>query len=296
MHRCFWLLLFTSAIQCIFLVWRFMTVCRKQQKKCSTLCPDAFVEWVRSNNVHKAITLTTFLAFFEGLAGNGGDIDALFAIEDEVNQCAVDDSSQISEYYSHAHGKTIPARGRTNSRRQPSTSAQPIHPLKNTPSETSMISGPSKVRRGSGRGSDGDFPYPANTPAIGPSPLAQIYQPIVLEDEVEEEMLPSTSLGSHLQVKRLPSLSRQRRSSTEHHVTRPTLGGPPADHMAMPVPPFTVPERAEEEILPSGPPAIEWTEWTKRLSQMEERQQRIENLLVSLANELRPVGKRSADH
>lgn len=224
-------------------------------------------------------------AFFEGLAGNGGDIDAVFAIQDEINQCALDmdDASQISEYYSHAHGKTIPGRRPSTAHLAPGTSGRPMHSFKGSPSDGSAISGPSRARRVSGRGGDAELPLPS-TPAMGPSPLAQIYQTVVVvDDENAEEAQPSISLPR----KRLSSTSRHRRSSTEPHIVRPIIGGPPADHMVLPVPPDTVQERADEDSPQAGASPGDLAEWTKRLTQIEQRQERIENLLISLAKGLK---------
>jgi hypothetical protein len=59
--------------------------------------------------------------------------------------------------------------------------------------------------------------------------------------------------------------------------------------MAMPTPPTTVPE---DVALVTSPGEIS-SEMTRRLKTMEERQQRIENLLVTLAGELRASGNRT---
>jgi hypothetical protein len=59
--------------------------------------------------------------------------------------------------------------------------------------------------------------------------------------------------------------------------------------MDMPTPPTTVLERAEEMASPGEDSQI-----SKRLMEIEQRQQRIENLLVALAGELRTTGTRPA--
>jgi hypothetical protein len=153
----------------------------------------------------------------------------------------------------------------------------------------------------SSRRRSGVFAIDAQTPGVQPSPLAQLYQPLVLVDDEDnggdENQAPNLS-PSFVSRRRLASMTRVRRPSIEpfqphspshppSHPARPG-GPPPAEHMAMPHPPTTVPE---DVALVTSPGEIS-SEMAKRLKTMEERQQRIENLLVALAGELRVSGNR----
>lgn len=153
----------------------------------------------------------------------------------------------------------------------------------------------------SSRRRSGAFAIDAQTPVVQPSPLAQLYQPLVLVDDEgngDENLAPNLS-SSFAPRRRLASMTRARRPSIEpfqphspphppSHPARPG-GPPPAEHMAMPTPPTTVPE---DVALVTSPDETS-SEMAKRLKAMEERQQRIENLLVALAGELRVSGNRT---
>jgi hypothetical protein len=60
-----------------------------------------------------------------------------------------------------------------------------------------------------------------------------------------------------------------------------------APHAATPV--FAPKTLLEQE---EGEPSVEWKDWVRRLEDMEQGQQRIENLLVTLAGEMRSAGNR----
>jgi hypothetical protein len=154
----------------------------------------------------------------------------------------------------------------------------------------------------SSRRRSGAFAVDAQTPSVEPSPLAQLYQSLVLVDDDsnggDENQAPNLS-PSFVPRRRLVSMTRPRRPSIEpfqphspshppSHPARPG-GPPPAEHMAMPTPPTTVPE---DVALVTSPGEIS-SEMAKRLKTMEERQQRIENLLVALTGELRASGNRT---
>lgn len=235
-------------------------------------------------------------ALFEGLAGTGADIDAVFQIEDELNQSALDMDDQSEIIVSPPVGPSSVTYGErrrsTAGQISPTTSGLAVN-IKSTNSDASADFGHSRRRSGA-------FPFiiDSQTPGIQPSPLAQIYQPLVLVDDESnggDEMSMPLSSTSFVPRRRLPSMTRVRRPSIEPFQPHPhpaRSGGPqPAEHMAMPIPPTTVPERVEDESVLVASPG-ETSETSRRLMAMEERQQRIENLLVALAGELRATGTR----
>jgi hypothetical protein len=139
------------------------------------------------------------------------------------------------------------------------------------------------------------------SPVAQQSPLAQIYQPIIFPEENNgDDGIGLVPIGTPTNIRRrITSMTRARRPSIEPHqsVPHPTphparVGGPPpADHMAMPIPPSTVPERAEEDqTFDIGSPA-DMAEMSRKLVSMDERQTRIENLLIQLAGEMRAKHK-----
>jgi hypothetical protein len=235
------------------------------------------------------LSLTPWPAFFEGLAGNGADIDALFQIEDEINQSAID-MDDGSEYNVPHPSGSVAATGEGQRFPRHLASGQAINTSKRNPSVSS--------RRRSGA-----FAIDTQTPSVHLSPLAQLYQPLVLVDDDssggDENQGPNLG-SSFVPRRRLASVTRTRRPSIEpfqphsapqhppSHPARPG-GPPPAEHMAMPIPPTTVPE---DVALVTSPDEIS-SELAKRLVAIEGRQQRIENLLVALAGELRVSGNRT---
>jgi hypothetical protein len=70
--------------------------------------------------------------------------------------------------------------------------------------------------------------------------------------------------------------------------TYTTLATTPSQpHPSPPVAPTSEMVQGREE---EGPPVVDWKDWVRRMDAMEQRQQRIENLLVALAGELRTAG------
>lgn len=245
------------------------------------------------------------IAMFEPFGGGAGQIDALFQIEDEINESALDSGDLALTF-----DNTVPhqAGGPTNNaarRRSVSShhaSAPPSQRMdpKTTESALTVTTDISRKRRSAFFGLD------LPTSPVHPSPLAQLYQPVVLIGDNESEQMELAPQGSSYGPRRrLASMTRQRRPSLEpfqpssvpsqpihlhahSHPARPG-GPPPAEHMDMPTPPTTVLERAEEMASPGEDSQI-----SKRLMEIEQRQQRIENLLVALAGELRTTGTRPA--
>ncbi|KAG8836029.1 hypothetical protein FRC17_010493 [Serendipita sp. 399] len=234
------------------------------------------------------------MTFFEGLAGNTSDIHALFQIEEELNQSALDTHDDAPILQQGSQPRQLAADGeRTRSAAGTAGLGTSLRRVR-TASEASTDRG---TRRRSGI-----FSVEGMTPAVVQSPLAQIYQPIVpLEDEVGGQSPVTAASSSFVPRRRVTSITGLRRPSIEptqplaapsaphNHPARPG-GPPPAEHMVMPIPPSTLPEQVEEDLVISPPPE-EPDSLTRRLIAMEERQQRIENLLLTLSAELRSTRK-----
>ena len=160
------------------------------------------------------------------------------------------------------------------------------------------------------------------------SPLAQVFQPIVVDETIPEETWDKPPHSPTGPVSYGPA-SRRRlysiQSGRGHHPSSPVKSSPLRKYPTMPSPSLAVPESRpltsgpDDIPVPSGsdqsrdvsssdaaqspPPeltitqagAVEseiWTDgqlsiWTKRLSDIEKRQERIEDLLGQIANEMR---------
>ncbi|KAG8754783.1 hypothetical protein FRC14_004639 [Serendipita sp. 396] len=229
------------------------------------------------------------MTFFEGLAGNTSDIHTLFQIEEELNQSALDtrDDHSIIQHGSQSRQLTVDNQRKRSVAGNITVNASPRHVRTTSEASTDHSRG---TRRRSGI-----FAVDGMTPAVLPSPLAQIYQPIIpVEDETGEEIPIVGVSTSFVPRRRVASLSRQRRPSIEpfqpssaphSHPARPG-GPPPAEHMVMSIPPSTLREQVEEDTpLVSSPGEL--GNLTRRLIAMEERQQRIENILLALSADLK---------
>jgi hypothetical protein len=139
-----------------------------------------------------------------------------------------------------------------------------------------------------------------------PSPLAQIYQPIAVDDDIPEDAEADAQLASGTAALSFGPVTRRRRLSSRVHarvpadvrsglglnVRKPSLGSSPMLRnrplpddvpLASPSPDkMPWPESAgqvEEEEGERGGDALPWV---KRLDMIEERQKRIEDLLIQL--------------
>ncbi|CCA70742.1 related to receptor-activated Ca2+-permeable cation channel-Laccaria bicolor [Serendipita indica DSM 11827] len=247
------------------------------------------------------------MTFFEGLAGNGADIDTVFMIEEEINHDSLDaidiDEDEATQPQQRpsitSDSLTTPSRQRRKSNTShvgPASSGQAIT-FRSNASDASVDQSRHAKRRSGIFGT-----IDATTPGPQPSPLAQLYQPIVPTEEDTTDEGMSLPPGAGLPPRRrLASMTRPRRPSIEpfqhapsisppvhSHPARP-FGPPPAEHMLLPIPPSTLPEQAEEELR--SPPVVrspgELSEINRRIIEMERRQERIENLLISLVSEVK---------
>ncbi|EJD07689.1 uncharacterized protein FOMMEDRAFT_137915 [Fomitiporia mediterranea MF3/22] len=275
------------------------------------------------------------MSFFEGFfAGKASDIDVIFDIEEEMmqanNEIALDTQEAESATSSKRNGALSQRRGSTASRR---VSAQSARPMKIIPSNSSALSNASQDGQEAG-----SPPTPTKgfrkrlasamqrgTEAVNTftSPLAQIYQPLVVDDDiVEEEMASSPSQPAAPPMmsfapgvrRRLSSMHRfppvapmdaQRRMNSSRGQNR---DGHLLDDVMSEESPSSMEnlvreqeERAKEEegITPPEPasqvlegggeatPGGLVPQFADRLAKIEERQMRLEELILQLSEHLR---------
>ncbi len=281
-------------------------------------------------------------ALFEGLTGAGPDIDHLFEIEDELNR-----ESYI------LHGDELVNPQNLNDKR-PESIPTPSQPQAQQSAFTESPKGSPPRRQPLGSSSNDGFPSTQLEPsrsltprldtsssilrnrrnshlglladglgrienAIVSSPLAQLFHPIVVDDDPVNiggnggASSPSANISSSAGLvpmprrRRLTSMTgarRRRLSSVDGPSQHLPLSGqlhhphvrPLADqHLAhspphAAPPPVLAPRTTLEQE--EGQPSVDWKAWLRRLEDMEQGQQRIENLLVALAGELRSAGNR----
>lgn len=284
-------------------------------------------------------------ALFEGLTGAGPDIDHLFEIEDELNRESyilhgdelvnpqslhdkrpesIPASSQLQSQPPQAQQSAFtdspkgspprrPPLGSSSNDGFPSTQLGPSRSL--TP-RLDTSSGILRNRRNSHLGLLADGLGRIEN-AIVSSPLAQLFHPIVVDDDPVNIIgnggtsSPNVNISSSagpvpMPRRRLTSMTgpRQRRLSSVdlpsqhlplsgqlHHLhARPLAHQHLAHSPPYAAPPVLAPRTMLEQE--EGQPSVDWKAWVRRLEDMEQGQQRIENLLVALAGELRSAGNR----
>ena len=281
-------------------------------------------------------------ALFEGLTGAGPDIDHLFEIEDElnresyilhgdelVNPQSINDkrpglTSSPSQLQSQAQQPASPTGspprrqplGSSSNIGLPSTQLEPSRSPPRLDTSSSIL----RNRRNSHHGLFADGLGRIEN-AIISSPLAQLFHPIVVDDDPiniggstpDHRVLGNGGASSSsvnipsggglvpMPRRRLTSMTgaRHRRLSSvdgpSQHLHHPLLRPLVQQHLAhspphaAPPPVLTPMTMLEQE---EGQPGADWKAWVKRLEDMEQGQQRIENLLVALAGELRSAGNR----
>ena len=297
-------------------------------------------------------------ALFEGLAGAGSDIDQLFEIEDDLNresyilngdelvnpQNLNDKRPELLSVPPRFQSQPTPQTQQSvftasptgspaaSPRRRPlsfsgNTGSPPTQERPRSPPRLDTSSSTLRHRRNSHFGVLADGLGRIEN-AIISSPLAQLFQPIVVDDDpviigdsapehgahlgnagassssvsipgsvglvpMPKRRLMSMTGMRHRQLSSVDGQSQHFGASLPHHphvhplIQQHLAHSPPHDTAPSAIPATkTVLEREE------GPPSIDWKEWTRRMDDMEQRQQRIENLLVGLAGELRTTGNR----
>ncbi|PPQ76669.1 hypothetical protein CVT24_011914 [Panaeolus cyanescens] len=240
------------------------------------------------------------MTFFEGLAGADADIDAVFEIEEEFDSAL--DTGDVSDGLSFQQRRLS---GGSSRRGRPNlTIASPVSPPRASarPRLDSMIT----------RGFDGQT-Y---------SPLAQVYNPFLVDDEIIEEPGPTghhsnlasaqsnisynpmarrrlTSIQPALQKRPGISLTSQTTMTSQHGVPFrkfPTAGDKvvASSPEAITVRRSTSTERGtavshtegDDHHVPEHTAAL-----MKRMEDMEQRQQRIEMLLLDISQSLKDTKK-----
>ncbi|KAH7926026.1 hypothetical protein BV22DRAFT_1009996 [Leucogyrophana mollusca] len=253
------------------------------------------------------------LSFFEGLAGSGGDIDVIFDLEDDM-----DSALDVHDYGDLPSTELLRQRrlSRKSDRHSSTSSLRP----QASPKRPSQVPLPSNLQAPPPSHRPGPAPMQAtrqipvpSTPALlhrrvntqvpradishGTSPLAQVFQPIIVDDDIREEAEPLLAAPF---VSYGPA-SRRRLTSIQSTHRRPTDLHPVANGgRRLPVPeietrqnsltdgplsaspdqqqePQTA-EEAEENFSENGGMMM----WTSKLEKIEERQKRIEDMLLQL--------------
>jgi hypothetical protein len=261
--------------------------------------------------------MTEFSAFFEGLAGSDADIDAIFQLEDEIDESALDtdDYPGMPTHASHSHPHLASHYG--SSPRRPSNTSQKRPNVSHSPPRREQHHHvPPSSPHGARARLNSMLSRGAEAAHAITSPLAQVFQPLVVDDDPVTSdpspgplaAAPATSGVSYgpatrrrlSSMKRTPTndafggqISPLKKSSTTGNGPR---SGPPGNlplsdspKSGLPAPddaeprqspfPQTAGETEESEINSGGIIA-----WTRRLESMEERQKRIESLLMQLVS------------
>jgi hypothetical protein len=244
-------------------------------------------------------------AFFERLAGSDADINAVFELGEEEDS-ALDTREypglqpvEASRQRHMSPGRPSPRRRSNTSTHRPNVSRSPRQndPPHSTSSSPILTPSPSPRRHVPGiikRGTEIAQSYT--------SPLAQVFQPLVVDDFDSEAVAdisePEPSTGPSSGVSYGPA-SRRRLSSARTHAPTdiasqgsvlrkfPTVGSGPRFNVgdAQQLSESPSPDRSakfrhdspEEQKVDAN-----FTSWTWRLEKMEERQLRIEDLLIQL--------------
>ncbi|KAF8825722.1 hypothetical protein HHX47_DHR6000130 [Lentinula edodes] len=248
------------------------------------------------------------LSIFEGLAGSDSDIDAIFKIEEELDTSALDTrddvelgpsdkpplSPSVSTSLKLNSLPPSPSKRRTSNslqQRRTSNSSQ-NRPFANQ-THLTPGGGPSSSSQDQLGGSQ-PHPIPPRTRVNSimsrgmeaaqsfTSPLAQIYQPLVVDDDLP--LASDESLDQHVQQQQPQSQQNfplmQEVMSGADGVISESLSSRGGLDIPM------AGQIQEEEGSAGGA-----SQWSERLAKLEERQERIENLLEGIAKDLRDRGK-----
>ncbi|KAF7370601.1 hypothetical protein MSAN_00692800 [Mycena sanguinolenta] len=283
-----------------------------------------------TTNIYDTLTVVTermletlprrfkLLNFFEGLAGSDSDIDIVFEIEDELMESALesalamDDAPTDGEAFNHRKRRLSPYSSVTRPQQQapapapssaPSPAPAPARPAP-TPSPSHHPSQPgprtrvtSLIHRG------------AEVAHTFTSPLAQIFQPLVVDDggipqdngANGQHNPPASPIGPvppHAGVSYGPASRRRLSSMHVRDQSGHALHGPghtrQSSGMLFPAggggdDPFYASPDQRTGSLPTAEEVEENkdVDWMRRLENMESRQERIEALLEEIAQAIR---------
>lgn len=258
------------------------------------------------------------MSFFEGLVGSGSTIDIIFEVEEEMDNSALD-TRDYGESPIGAMAQRRPSRKSdhhisfrpTRSPKEPqsqllplprsqpeltSTHTQPPLPQQSGPlsHQASQSSGASTFRRRvNSQMSRADITQ-------GMSPLAQVFQPLMMDD-VDDDTKEGTPRSTPAPIvsygpasRRIASVRHpdpipiaQHRPSWPVIDTRPDILDGPGLLSSSPqqsIQPETA-EEAEETSFEDR----SMVRWLERMKRMEERQKRIEDLLLELVGRVQPA-------
>ncbi|KAL4268991.1 Transient receptor potential calcium channel [Pleurotus pulmonarius] len=230
------------------------------------------------------------LTFFDGLAGADADIDAIFEIEEEASESALDTTEYpMSPVDAPRDRRMSPTKRATKLPSPPPANRQHTGPARDAP-RTRVASLLSDA---------------AHNAAHAVSPLAQLFQPLIVDDSIPEESEASTEDGQvhqpHVVIpipqisygpasrRRLSSIARRPTGhdfNAQAHATGMrkfpgTSGSAGTDHEhPMPESPSQLEESASQMKKDEGDDMGNTSSQVfSRLEKIEERQQRIERLL-----------------
>ncbi|KAI0050965.1 hypothetical protein FA95DRAFT_1554998 [Auriscalpium vulgare] len=248
------------------------------------------------------------LTFFEGLTGGGADIDAIFDLEDELGSALDTEDSGVAppigrqRSISVSQQRRASASGFRPTMSRPLPTAQP-QPQKDEPANGAQP-GPARHRVTSilNRG--------ANEAAQAFSPLAQIFQPLVVDDNViPEEDHPQTGTRDAVSYgpasrRRLSTMKRPGSDFQQQQQQQQQSPGSPLGLSASPLRKFPTGESPGRRTLAESSDShsvgeietLEQTEekestlgalqWARKLDGLDKRMRRMEELLSEIAKNL----------
>ncbi|TFK29652.1 hypothetical protein FA15DRAFT_663807 [Coprinopsis marcescibilis] len=233
------------------------------------------------------------IGLFEGFAGSGSDIDAIFEMEEEFGNSALDTTEE-----EHVRMPRAPRLRRDSENGE----GRMKSPQRGKESSRSPARGP-RIRVDSLMPSRPTAGNGNITQSF--SPLAQVFQPVVVETDGTDDGTvvgdatgvsygPATRrrLTSIVQGKRPDNLLQQAHANAlKRSPTGRSPSSPPSDRMLVPRrrPSAETPSTVEEIRDPptNTRPTYIQEDLSKRLDAMEKRQERIENLLAQIADGLK---------
>ncbi|TFK39792.1 hypothetical protein BDQ12DRAFT_722005 [Crucibulum laeve] len=225
--------------------------------------------------------------FFEGLAGSGADIDAIFEIEDEYDS-ALDTIDDNVSFGGHQLRRVSASSAIRPPRPTQAPADSPPRPIPRPRVHSVLV-----------RTADSSQNFP--------SPLAQVFQPLVVDEDIPEEESEDTATAAPSGVSYGPA-SRRRLASIQSMHKRPGdslltqvqsnvmkrfpvmgKGSPPHDILSRSPDALPMADRlaSGETKVETEDNITEMGQWTKRLEEIERRQGRIEILLTQIADNIK---------
>ncbi|THU87990.1 hypothetical protein K435DRAFT_762223 [Dendrothele bispora CBS 962.96] len=247
----------------------FIAVYERQSKKHGT---TGFYETivVAAENVFDALPRPLKrLSIFEGLAGSGGDIAAIFEIQDELDTSALDTRDDIEMSWTNQGDKTSPTR-QDQQTRTGSSQAADTSTSQDAPRGSSGSNG--RVHFETPSSPSPSNPHPIPRPRVNSvlnrgfevahsftSPLAQIFQPLVVDDDGVPQNSEDNSSNAPPMIsygpasrRRLSSMTGVRKMTTDPSSVRHAFprSSPKQQHLQPPSP--RSPKLQQENLSPSS--------------------------------------------